>query len=59
MFKKLRKLARKYGLLAKPMRILEPPRLVTKIDAADKSKISTEEGFRKSQDAPRRGVRGK
>lgn len=59
MFKKLRELARKYGILAKPMRILEPPRSVTKIDRADKSKISVEQGLKKSQEISRRGVRGK
>ncbi len=59
MLEKLKKIARKFGILAKPMRIFAPPRSSIKIEAADKSKISAEQGLKHSRTIPRSGVRGK
>lgn len=48
MLEKLKKIARKFGILAKPMQILAPRRSSQKLGEADRSKISAEQGVKAS-----------
>ncbi len=59
MLEKLKKLARKFGILAKPMQIFAPLRHSQKLGEADRSRISAEQGVKASQNVPRKGTRGK
>lgn len=59
MFEKLKKIAREFGILAKPMQILPPRRSSQKLGEADRSRISAEQGVKASQNVPRKGMRGK
>ena len=59
MLEKLKKIARKFGVLAKPMQILAPRRTSQKLVEADRSRISVEQRVKISQNVPRKGTRGK
>ncbi len=59
MLERLKKIARKFGILAKPMQIFAPRRTSQKLGETDRSRISAEQGIKASQNVSRKGTRGK